>query len=121
MSDQQQSADSATDRTLMAEERTYAAWVRTGLAAIASGLGVAKLLPFATDGDGVLERAATAAVGGVLILIGAMAIVLGHLGYRRGSRHWSGARPRGVPGWMLGLMTLLLLVAAAGAMGIALL
>jgi uncharacterized membrane protein YidH (DUF202 family) len=31
--------NSAADRTVFAAERTYAAWVRTGLAALASGVG----------------------------------------------------------------------------------
>jgi putative membrane protein len=37
-------AQLAADRTLFAAERTYAAWVRTGLAALASGVGAKKLL-----------------------------------------------------------------------------
>lgn len=34
----------AADRTMFAAERTYAAWVRTGLAALASDVGTRKLL-----------------------------------------------------------------------------
>jgi putative membrane protein len=34
----------ALDRTILAAERTYAAWVRTGLAALASGVGARALL-----------------------------------------------------------------------------
>jgi putative membrane protein len=34
----------AADRTVLATERTYAAWVRTGLFALASGIGVRALL-----------------------------------------------------------------------------
>lgn len=34
----------AADRTVFAAERTYAAWVRTGLTALASGVGTRKLL-----------------------------------------------------------------------------
>jgi putative membrane protein len=34
----------AADRTVFAAEHTYAAWVRTGLAALASGVGAKKLL-----------------------------------------------------------------------------
>jgi putative membrane protein len=34
----------AVDRTLLAAERTYAAWIRTGLAALASGAGAHSLL-----------------------------------------------------------------------------
>jgi len=34
----------ALDRTVLANERTYAAWIRTGLAALAAGLGIAKFM-----------------------------------------------------------------------------
>jgi len=34
----------ALDRTVLANERTYQAWLRTGFAALATGLGVAKFL-----------------------------------------------------------------------------
>ncbi len=34
----------ALDRTVLANERTYQAWLRTGLTALVSGLGVAKFL-----------------------------------------------------------------------------
>lgn len=34
----------AADRTVFAAEQTYAAWVRTGLAGLASGVGAKKLL-----------------------------------------------------------------------------
>ena len=34
----------AQDRTALASERTYAAWVRTGLASLAAALGVAKFI-----------------------------------------------------------------------------
>lgn len=37
-------AELAADRTLFAAERTYTAWVRTGLTALASGVGAGKLL-----------------------------------------------------------------------------
>lgn len=34
----------ALDRTALANERTYAAWIRTGLAALVTGLGIARFL-----------------------------------------------------------------------------
>jgi putative membrane protein len=36
--------DYSLDRTVLANERTYAAWIRTGLAALAAGVAVEKLL-----------------------------------------------------------------------------
>jgi len=38
----------ALDRTVLANERTYQAWLRTGLASAAAGLGVASLSKAAT-------------------------------------------------------------------------
>jgi len=34
----------ALDRTVLANERTYAAWMRTGLAALVSALGIARFM-----------------------------------------------------------------------------
>ena len=39
-----------TRRTQLANERTFLAWLRTGMAALAVGLGVAKLLPTLHEG-----------------------------------------------------------------------
>ena len=36
--------DLARQRNLLANERTFSAWVRTGLAAVVAGLGIARLL-----------------------------------------------------------------------------
>lgn len=36
----------AKERTVMAAERTFAAWLRTGLSGIAGGLAIIKLIPF---------------------------------------------------------------------------
>ncbi|HEX6010250.1 MAG TPA: DUF202 domain-containing protein [Geminicoccaceae bacterium] len=55
----------AANRTVLAAERTYAAWVCTGLAALASGIGAKKLL------EGVIPEWAILAVGSVLILFSA--------------------------------------------------
>lgn len=41
----------ASRRTLLAEERTYLAWLRSGLAAIAVSLAVGRLLPELLDAD----------------------------------------------------------------------
>jgi len=34
----------ALDRTVLANERTYTAWIRTGLAALVAGLGIARFM-----------------------------------------------------------------------------
>ena len=52
----------AADRTIYAAERTYAAWVRTALAALASGVGSKALL------TGILPALGVKLAGSVLIL-----------------------------------------------------
>ena len=42
--------EDATRRTRLANERTYLAWWRTGLTAIAVGVGIGKLLPARSGG-----------------------------------------------------------------------
>jgi len=55
----------AADRTVFSAERTYAAWVRTGLVAMASGIGAKALL------EGVVSHWLVLATGTVLIAFSA--------------------------------------------------
>ena len=55
----------AADRTVFAAERTYAAWVRTGLMALASGIGAKALL------SDVIPQWLIIATGTVLVLFSA--------------------------------------------------
>lgn len=71
----------ALDRTVLANERTYAAWIRTGLAALVGGLAVEHIL---ADGKnfGLLHS-----IGALLILFSAISFLLAswrykHLGIR---------------------------------------
>lgn len=98
--------DSAIDRTLMAEERTFSAWIRTGLTSIASGLGIVKLLPI--DAQSWVVKL----LGTLLVLVGAAAFAFAFIGYRRGAQHWQLARRRAVPMWMFGIISVLLLGSA---------
>jgi putative membrane protein len=41
----------AVRRTRLANERTYLAWLRTGIASLATALAVGRLLPALTDGE----------------------------------------------------------------------
>lgn len=63
--------DSADRRTELAAERTYAAWMRTGLVALASGVGSRKLL------EGVVPGWMIVGFGTVLILFSAFCFVAG--------------------------------------------
>jgi putative membrane protein len=77
---EQQSAekrkDWALERTLLAKERTFSAWMRTGLSTIAVGFAIVKLL----EGMGPPWIIHTA--GAVLIFTGSAIQVMGFLGYR---------------------------------------
>jgi uncharacterized membrane protein YidH (DUF202 family) len=46
----EQNAGDAVRRTRLANERTYLAWLRTGIAALATALAVGRLLPALTHG-----------------------------------------------------------------------
>jgi len=58
-------------RTLMAAERTFAAWLRTGLAAIAGGLAIIKFIPFRSELHQVLSHSASVLLmlWGILVII----------------------------------------------------
>lgn len=59
----------AVDRTVLAAERTYAAWVRTALAALAAGVGARALL------DGVVAEWLAQLAGCTLVLFSAFCFV----------------------------------------------
>jgi putative membrane protein len=44
-------ASGDTERTRLANERTYLAWWRTGIAALAAGFAIGRLLPEVVDGS----------------------------------------------------------------------
>jgi putative membrane protein len=82
--------DEAPDsRTLLANERTLLAWVRTALALQAAGVGV---LQFAT------QIRARAVIGLVLVALGAATGALGYRRYRQADRAIRGGQvlPRAV-------------------------
>lgn len=101
----------ADPRFVLANERTYLAWMRTSLALVAAGLAVAHLLP------------ETVAVAALWIGIGAMAsggllAVLGHRRWRRVLRALDAGQPVPPTGLPL-LLTVVLAAAAAGAVALA--
>ena len=101
------SHDSAIDRTLMAEERTFSAWMRSGMAAIGAAVAIVKMLPANGDPPWLVQS-----LGVVLIITGGMAFAFGFWGYRAGARYWAAALPRAIPLWLMFVFTLLLMIAA---------
>lgn len=104
--DEMSAHDSAVDRTLMAEERTFSAWMRSGLAASGAAVAIVKMLP---DSE---PRWLVHLLGVILSVVGVMAFAIGFWGYRAGSRYWSAAMPRAIPLWLMGALTALLMIGA---------
>lgn len=59
-------------RTILAAERTFAAWLRTGMAAIVGGLAIIKFIPFRTNLHQLLSHSASV----ILMLWGLLVIML---------------------------------------------
>ena len=104
------SHDLARFRTEWADERTFAAWLRTGLALVAGGLATARLLT--SIEPGWLVRA----MGVILIVLGGTIFALGFRTYREMSKELKEEEIESASAWFLGLMTLMLLLAAAVAL-----
>ena len=66
-------ADSAPRRTWLAAERTYLAWLRTGLGALGLALAVGRLLPALVDAD----HTAFGLLGAGYGVLGVFVLVLG--------------------------------------------
>lgn len=71
----------AEERTLLAAERTFSAWLRTALAAMAGGLAILRLISFRTD----LHRIIAHIIGEILILWAAALIILAAMDYKKTS------------------------------------
>ena len=82
--------ESSERTSVLANERTYAAWVRTGLSAMATGLGAAAFL------GGVISDRLIHSLSCILLLLSATCFFLAawryrHVGVRMVSTHVAGA------------------------------
>lgn len=107
--------ETAHRRTFLAEQRTYSAWVRTGLAALVTGFAIAKLMGEA--GPSWFIRG----LGGLFIATGAVTFVLGFWAYRGAMRHLPSEAIEGVPLWVIGGLSFVLVFGAAMGLGLVLL
>ena len=69
--------DWALERTLLANERTLSSWIRSGIASVAAGVGLAKLL-------GSIDFPALArSIGGLFVLVGTLIYLIAFWRYRQ--------------------------------------
>lgn len=106
-SDDTPAPDAAPRRTLLAAERTYLAWLRTGLGAIGVSLAVGRLLPALLGGP----HAAYAWLGAGYGALGVFFIVYALLRARRLQSALSAGRNITLDWWAL-------VVATAGGLGL---
>ena len=69
----------AEERTLLAAERTFSAWLRTALSAMAGGLAILRLIHFKTD----IHKIIAHVIGETLILWGSAIIILASIDYKK--------------------------------------
>lgn len=69
----------AEERTLLAVERTFSAWIRTALAAMAGGLTILRLIHFKSDTHRIIAHI----IGIMLIFWGCLLIILSSIDYKR--------------------------------------
>jgi putative membrane protein len=68
----------AEERTLLAAERTFSAWLRTALSAMAGGLAILRLISFKSEA----HKIAAHILGEMLIFWGCLLIILASLDYK---------------------------------------
>jgi putative membrane protein len=103
-------ASGEVHRTALAHERTYLAWWRTGLAGIAAGFAVGRVLPEVVGGT----NWPYIALGTALTSTGLAAMVYGILHYRElQAALREGREPRAGEGFMLALAVVGIAVGAA--------
>jgi putative membrane protein len=99
--------DWAQERTLLAKQRTFAAWLRTGLSAVAVGFAAAEFL------RDLEPRWLVKTASILLVVAGAVIFVIGFVGYRGTFRKLQKEGAEGIPPWIIGAVTLAMLLGAA--------
>jgi len=87
----------------LANDRTYLAWLRTGIACVALGFVVAKAALIIKAGKPVSDKGLYGVTGVLLVLSGAAMVIAGYLQHRavQGQLQTDAARP--VPRWPLAI------------------
>lgn len=69
----------AEERTVLAAERTFSAWLRTAISAMAGGLAILRLIIFKTESHRIIAHI----IGEMLILWGFIIIIFASVDYKR--------------------------------------
>jgi len=101
-------ADSAPRRTWLAAERTYLAWLRTGLGALGLALAVGRLLPALVDAD----HTAFGVLGAGYGLLGVFVLVLGAYRAQRVRNALAAGTPLPTDFWEIWALTVFSIVLA---------
>ncbi len=96
--------DLARQRNLLANERTFSAWLRTGLSAVVAGLGIARLL--GSGGSLLIAHS----IGVILVLTGGGIYVLAFWRYDQVSRSLEQENMRAIPTRLLNILLAALLL-----------
>ena len=100
--------DSAPRRTWLAAERTYLAWLRTGLGALGLALAVGRLLPALIDASQV----AFGLLGAGFAALGVFLLVLAAYRAQRTRAALAAGRPLPLDVWAIWVLTVVSLVLA---------
>ncbi len=98
--------DYAEQRTLLANERTYAAWLRTGLTALAAGLAFERFIP------GTIPGWSVRLIAVILIVVSAACFGLALWRYRHLGRRFPRLDAVTIAPRLIAALTLLLIVAS---------
>jgi putative membrane protein len=95
-------------RTLLAAERTFSAWIRTGLAGVGGGLVIVKLIPFKNVGHQKLAHIA----GQLLVIWGAAIFAFSLWDYWRTYRVLGVKGLGKTPPWVLAFFSVIMFIVA---------
>ena len=79
MKNQESNNALAEERTLLAAERTFSAWIRTALAAMAGGVAILRLIAFNTETHRIMAHV----IGETLILWACGLVIFSSIDYKK--------------------------------------
>lgn len=102
--------DWAFERTLLANDRTFSAWIRTGLTTVAAGFAVTRLL---TE---VEPTWLISWLGIIFVVVGSGILLVGYWSHRSTLHRLTEERGRRIIGWLIGAITAALVLGTAASL-----